>query len=130
MALSEPLALNRNGTYSAPTGGTTTTWNRLDMGSFVDAATTADEPKLLTIKANVRQGGKASDYLIRFDQYKNAGASLPVGSPDAQLSIYTVIRCDYGAFSTTDVKGLLSECGYFVTLTGSAFWDKILRGER
>lgn len=126
MALPDPYPLTVGGTYGL-TGGTAVNYNRIEPGLFVLSSSTADEPSYMTVKSNVRNSGKASDYLIRFDRHKNV-AGAAIGSSDAQLTSYLVIRCDFGYFTVADVKDQLSLLGNWAYNSGQL--DKVLRGER
>lgn len=131
MALADPVTLKKSGTV-AWTGQSDMVFTKLEPGKYVLSTSTADEPTYLTIKANLRNNGKQSDYLIRLDQFQNIINPVNSTTPDASLSCYAVIRCDYGQFSTTSAKMLVSQLGSILVgagLTGITL-DQILRGER
>lgn len=101
----------------------TNTYERLDTGRYINVASTADQPILLTLKSTIDPNA-TSNYLVRFEQMKNS--SVP-GAEDDKLSVHMVIKLPLKAFNQTDVENYISQVNSFLT---SANLTKLMRGER
>lgn len=99
------------------------TFERLEDGKFINAATTVDEPEYFILKSTPKQVGNSS-YLIRFEKSKN---NSTVGSEDDVLSVHCVVNVNLKAFAQADVEALYASLNSFLV---TANWTKLLRGER
>lgn len=101
----------------------TSTFERLENGKFILSTSTADQPVLLLLTANVKPEGR-SEYVVKSEEYRNS--SVP-GAADERLEVYTVIRGPIKVFSQTEMEAHLARVNTFLS---SANLTKLLRGER
>lgn len=107
MALNDPISLNFNPTWAAPTGGTATSWRRISDGMYVaENLGTVDEPFHIIVK----NGAPSRDSEHRFEVQVRRQKNLPVGmtGPDDIATVSFVCRYVPRSFSPSEIQALVT----------------------
>jgi hypothetical protein len=113
MAFNDPIK-------PSPTGAD---YFRIGDGLYAHQNSTADQPSTFSIKSDVKHDA-VSSIAIRRDISMN----MPDGDPDANASVYVVIRGDLHDVAKPTILAMLDAVNTFITTDTN--YERVLRGER